>query len=333
MTTPAELRLPALESSGEEEAVAISVIVPVTERPESLAELYHEYAAPLRELGRPFEFVFAVEPWAYAMSLPLLDLARAGEPIRVLEVGQSAGETTLLRLAALDSRGSIVVTLPAYRRVEAAAIPDLIARVEQGADVAIARRWPRRDAWINRVQTRAFHLFIGRLVGRRFHDVACGVRAIRRGVMDRLPLYGDFFRFLPLFAIREGYSVEEVASAQHQRDVNVRVYQPGVYVRRLLDLLGLLFLLRFTDKPLRFFGLVGSGLSLAGSAILLVLFVQKLAGQGIADRPILLLGALLVVLGFQAIALGLIGEIIVYLHAPSRRPYRLARRSNPGLRG
>lgn len=223
MTKPAELRLPALESSGEEEAIAISVIVPVTERPESLAELYHEYAAPLRELGEPFEFVFAVEPWAYAMSLPLLDLARAGEPIRVLEVGQSAGETALLRLAALDSRGSIVVTLPAYRRVEAAAIPDLIARVEQGADVAIARRWPRRDSWINRVQTRAFHLFIGRLVGRRFHDVACGVRAIRRGVMDRLPLYGDFFRFLPLFALREGYSVEEVASAQHQRDVNVRV--------------------------------------------------------------------------------------------------------------
>lgn len=325
MMKSVELQLPVLETKEEADTVAISVIVPVTERPESLVELYHEYAAPLRALGQPFEFVFAVEPWGYGMSLPLLDLARAGEPVRVLEVGQSAGETTLLRLAALDSCGSIVVTLPAYRRVEAAAIPELIARVEQGADLAVARRWPRRDSWINRLQTRAFHLFIGRLVGRRLHDVACGVRAIRRDVMDRLPLYGDFFRFLPLFAIREGYSVEEVASAQHQRDVNTRVYQPGVYLRRLLDLLGLLFLLRFTDKPLRFFGLVGSGLSLTGSLILLVLFVQRLGGQGIADRPILLLGALLVVLGFQAIALGLIGEIIVYLHAPSRRPYRLAR--------
>lgn len=326
MTDSVELRLPTLEGGQEADAVAISVIVPVTERPESLVELYHEYAAPLRELGRPFEFVFAVEPWAYGMSLPLLDLARGGEPVRVLEVGQSAGETTLLRLAALDSHGSIVVTLPAYRRIEAKAIPELIARVEHGADVAIARRWPRRDAWINRIQTRAFHLFISGLVGRRLNDIACGVRAIRRDVMDRLPLYGDFFRFLPLFAMREGYSVEEVPSAQHKRDAHVRVYQPGVYLRRLLDLLGLVFLLRFTDKPLRFFGLAGSGLSLTGALILFVLFVQRLGGQGIADRPILLLGALLVVLGFQAIALGLIGEIIVYLHAPSRRPYRLARR-------
>lgn len=331
MTKPAELRLPAVEIDELAEAVAISVIVPVTERPEPLVELYHEYAAPLRELGRPFEFVFAVEPWAYDMSLPLLDLARAGEPIRVLEVGQTTGETTLLRLAVLDSRGSIIVTLPAYRRVEASAIPELIARVEHGADVAVARRWPRRDSWINRLQTRAVHMFIGRLVGRRLNDVACGVRAIRRDVLDRLPLYGDFFRFLPLFALREGYSVEEVPSPQHERDVSVRIYQPGVYLRRLLDLLGLLFLLRFTDKPLRFFGLVGSGLSLAGAAVLLVLFIQRLAGQGIADRPILLLGALLVVVGFQAIALGLIGEIIVYLHAPSRRPYRLARRSSPDL--
>lgn len=328
-----ESMLPAVEFRDEPEMeIEISVIVPVTERPESLKELYEEYAAPLRRQRRSFEFVFAVEPWAHEMSLPLLDLARAGEPVRVLEVGQHAGESALLRLGARDSRGSILVILPAYRRVEASAIPELIARVEDGADVATARRWPRRDSWINRLQTRVFHLFAGRLTGRRLHDVGCGVRAIRRDVMERLPLYGDFFRFLPMFALREGYDVEEVSSAQHERDVHVRVYRPGVYLRRMLDLLGLLFLLRFTDKPLRFFGLIGSGLSLLGIFTLFVLFIQRLGGQGIADRPVLLLGALLVVLGVQAIALGLIGEIIVYLHAPTRRPYRLARRSEPAGR-
>jgi hypothetical protein len=239
-------------------------------------------------------------------------------------VGQVVGEATLLKLALAQCRGPIIVTLPAYRRVHASVLPQLIARVEAGADLAVARRWPRRDSWVNRLQNRVFHAIVRRFAGGRIRDVACGVRAMRREVLEEVPLYGDFFRFLPLLALREGYRVEEVDSPQHPADVPARVYAPGVYLRRLIDLLGLFFLLRFTEKPLRFFGLLGSGLSMSGGLILAVLLVQRLGGEGIADRPLLLLGVLLVVLGVQAIALGLIGEIIVHLHAPRKRPYRLA---------
>src|SRR5690606_13461460 len=105
----------------------------------------------------------------------------------------------------------------------------------------------------------------------------------------------------------------------------------GVYLRRLIDLLGLLFVLRFTDKPLRFFGLAGSLFSFAGALILAAVLVQRLGGQGIADRPLLLLGVVLVVLGVQVVALGLVGEIIVHLNASSRPPYRLWRETiEPG---
>ncbi|HEY8468180.1 MAG TPA: hypothetical protein VIL18_00990 [Longimicrobiales bacterium] len=303
----------------------VSVIVPVTERPEPLVDLYHEYAGPLRATGRSFEFLFAYEPWAHGLVRAAAALARAGEPVRVLEVANGAGETTLLKAVAARARGGIVVTLPAYRRVEPAVLPELIAGVEQGADVVLARRWPRRDSWINRIQNRLFHLVVGRVSGGELHDIACGVRAMRREVLLDLPVYGDLARFLPLFAVREGYDVREIDAPQHEADVHTRIYSPGTYLRRLLDVLGLFFLLRFTDKPLRFFGVIGSTLLLGGAALLLVLFVQRLGGQGIANRPFLLLGALLAVLGVQAIALGLVGEIIVYLHAPSRRPYRLAR--------
>jgi hypothetical protein len=164
-------------------------------------------------------------------------------------------------------------------------------------------------------------LIFGR--GQKIHDVASGVRAMRPEVLERVPLYGDFARFLPLFAVRDGFSVVEVPVPQHERDVRARLYRPGTYLRRLVDLLGLFFLLRFTEKPLRFFGMLGSLLSLAGGLILAVLSLQRLAGQGIADRPLLLLGVLLVVLGVQAIALGLIGEIIVHLGAAQRPTYRV----------
>jgi hypothetical protein len=303
--------------------VGVSVIVPVSERPEPLDELYQEYAAPLRAAGRSYEFVFVAEPYFDGLTAPLHELASRGEPIRVLVVGQAVGEAALLKLAADQCRAPIVVTLPSYRRVDAAAILPLIERVEGGADLVVARRWPRRDGWINQAQNRAFHALLRFTARGTLHDIASGVRAMRREVLQEIPLYGDFFRFLPLLALREGYQVEEVDAAQHPRDIRRRFYGPGVYLRRLLDVFGLYFLLRFTEKPLRFFGLLGSVLSLVGGLLLLVLLVQRIEGVGIANRPLLLLGVLLVVLGVQAVALGLIGEIIVHLHAPHRRPYRL----------
>ena len=314
-----------LPSTVEDVDIAVPVIVPVSERPESLTALYYEYAACIRALGRPFEFVFVADPWLQRLTAPLADLAARGEPVRVLEVGQTVGESSLLRLAAANCRGAVVVTLPAYRRVEAEALPELIARIDQGADLVVARRWPRRDSWINRFQTRAFHALVGRVAGGgRLHDIACGVRAMRRQVLENIPLYGDFFRFLPLLALREGYRVEELRVRQHAADLRTRVYRPGVYLRRLIDILGLYFLFRFTEKPLRFFGFLGSLLSMTGLLTLGVLFAQRLGGQGIANRPLLLLGSLLLVLGVQSIALGLIGEIIVHLHASRARIYRLA---------
>ena len=306
-----------------EHKVGVSVIVPVTERPESLSDLYAEYSAPLRASGRSYEFIFVAEPWFGKLTAPLEQLAGKGEPIRVLQVAQTMGEASLLKLAVAHCRGAIVLTLPAYRRIEAAALVELIARVEQGADLAVARRWPRHDSWVNRLQSRVLHAALKSLGSGKIHDVACGVRAMRREVLQDVALYGDFFRFFPLLALREGYSVVEVPTPQHERDRAARIVGPGTYLRRIIDIVGLVFLLRFTEKPLRFFGLLGSLSAIAGVLVLAVLTVQRLGGRGIADRPLLLLGVLLLVLGVQAIALGLIGEIIVYLSASRRPSYRV----------
>ncbi len=259
----------------------VTVVVPVSERPASLVELYREYSAPLQSRGEAYEFIFVAEPWFRELTATVARLASEGEPVKVYEVGQPVGESVLLRVGASRASGGIIITLPAYLRVEAAALPRLVDAVRRGADLAVARRWPRRDSWVNRVQGRTFHMLIKGLAQGRLRDVACGVRALRKDVLEEVPLYGDFCRFLPLFALRRGLDVVEIDAPQHQLDLSPRVYRPGVYLRRLIDILGLFFLLRFTDKPLRFFGLI--------------------------------------VLGFQAIALGLVGEIIVHLRA-SRHP-------------
>ena len=312
------------------EGLDVSVIVPVTERPESLVPLYEEFSAPLRATGRSYEFIFVASQWSPAAKDVVLDLVRRGEPVQVLEVGHGLGEAALIRTAAAHCSGRIVLTLPAYYRVEATTLPELVEGVEAGADLVVARRWPRRDSWINQLQNRVLHGLISGLTRDRIHDVACGVRAMRRDFLMELPVYGDFFRFLPLLAMREGYRVEELNAPQHPRDVGARVYAPGIYLRRLIDIFGLFFLLRFTEKPLRFFGMVGSILSLVGAVILGVGVVQRFFGsQGLADRPLLLFGVLLLVLGVQAVALGLIGEIIVHLQARRNPTYRVRERRVP----
>jgi len=305
-------------------APAVSVIVRVTERPLPLDAIYREYAPAMRGLERDFEFIFAIEPWGRSLAEGLRSLIEEGEPIRVVEARRGHGEANVLRVAAEQAAADVILTLPAYHRVVAEAMPDLVREVTAGADLAVARRWPRGDGWLSRMRSRVFNWSLRRLVGHTTSDVACGVAAMRRRVLEDTPLYGDFFRFLPILAAREGFVVREVDAPQHPADLATRLYRPGIYLRRLIDVLGLVFLVRFTEKPLRFFGLVGGVLAAFGGLGLVALFLQRIIqGRALADRPILLVAIIAFTLGVQAIALGLIGEMIVHLHASRRVRYRL----------
>ena len=328
--SPATIAAPRPLSAGPEAVspAGVSVVVPVAERPWALDAVYRTYAPAVRGLGEPFEFVFVVSPWARGMTGALRVLQAAGEPVRILEVGQRAGESAMLRAAAPQVRGDVVVTLPPYPRVDPSALPALVRAVRAGADLASARR-SRPTAFLNRLQNRAFHLLLRAGSGTRFLDVASGVRAMRRRVLEEVPLYGDFFRFLPLLTEAEGFRVQEVEVPRHPDDARTRVYAPGIYVRRLLDLLAFFFVTRFTQKPLRFFGLLGSVFAAAGGLVLVILLVQRLGGRDLADRPMLVLGVLLFVVGVQAVSIGLVGEIIVHFGASERRLYRVAEDGDP----
>ncbi len=302
----------------------VSVLIPVTRKTEALDRLYEEYSAPFRDEAMPFEFLFLVEPAAHGVVPMLLALAERGEPVRILEVGQNVTVSSLLQSGAFHAQADIVVTIPAAQRVVASALPRLVTAVQKGADVVVARRWPRQDSRFSQFQGRIFQRLIVRSGDTPFHDISSGVRALRRDVLMILPLHGDLHRFLPLFALRDGYRVVEVDAEQHSMDVRSGLFSPIVYLRRLVDILGLYFLLNFTEKPLRFFGMLGASVAGVGAVVLALTAVQRIGGQPLADRPLLVLGVMLVVLGVQSIALGLIGEIFVHLQAPTRRPYRLA---------
>jgi hypothetical protein len=182
------------------------------------------------------------------------------------------------------------------------------------------------DPILNRLQSAAFNWVIRQIIRMHFHDLNCYFRAIRREVLEDVAIYGDMYRFLPVIAHRQGYRVEEVPVRHVKEWGPAGFFGFGVYTRRALDVLAVMFLTKFTLKPLRFFGTLGGLFALAGAGIAGYLAIQKLwFHEGIAGRPLLLLGVLLIVLGVQVIGFGLVGEIIIFSQARNLKEYRVER--------
>jgi glycosyltransferase involved in cell wall biosynthesis len=304
----------------------VSVVVPIVERYGDLKQLYQEFAAELTRLGHSSEFIFVVDE-SQRSAIPVLrDLQLTeGERISILQLNGSFGESASLTLGFERARGEKILTLAAYFQVDPRGIGPALAALDEGVDLVVGRRFPRIDSFFNRIQSRLFHWFVRRLTSTDFHDISCGFRAMRRRVPRELHLYGGLHRFIPVLAMSRGFSVREMPIEQRIEDRRTRVHGAGAYLGRLLDLLTIFFLVKFTRTPLRFFGLLGLFLFVAGFLIDVGVATQKIVWNlEIADRPLLLLGVLLMVLGVQTLSLGLLGEMIIFTHARNMRDYRVA---------
>lgn len=302
--------------------VALSVIVPVSERSDHVRELFHEYKAGIEATGLSHEIIYVLDG-NHPAELEELTQLQKSEKLVIITLAKWFGEATALNAAFSKASGDILLTLPAYRQIQADHIPQLIDALDDN-DMVLARRWPRSDSVFNRLQTRAFNYLLRSFSGIEIHDAGCSVRAFKRNVIEEVHIYGDLHRFFPVMAHQQGFRVREIDIAQSTKEAYHRIYSPGLYMRRLLDLLTIFFLIKFTKKPLRFFGLVGGGLTILGLVTTLYLVIERLfLGIALADRPALILGSLLLVLGIQIIAIGLIGEIIIFTHARELKEYRI----------
>ena len=304
---------------------ALSAIVPVTERLHDVESLYWAYKAGIEAVGMAYEFIYVLDgDFPEALSA-LQGLRQKGEPIKIIALAKWFGEAAALTIGFADAAGDIFVTLPAYPQI----VPDEISRLVAGLkdyDMVIARRFPRRDSILNVIQSKVFHFLLNTMIAVPFHDLGCSVRALKRRVAEELNIYGDQHRFLPLLAEQQGFKVLELDAAQAKEDTFKRVYSPGVYIRRMLDILTIAFIVKFTRKPLRFFGLIGSFTLALGTLGAVYLAIERLYfGGALADRPALVLAVLMMVMGFQMIAVGLIGELIIFTHAKDVKEYRVER--------
>jgi glycosyltransferase involved in cell wall biosynthesis len=302
-----------------------SVVIPVGERVDDLETLMHEYGEALASTGSSYEII-AVVDGRRSQWLEALDrLAEKDDRLHVIELARQFGEASALAAGFDTAKADTVLTLPAYYQVDPTEIPKLLSLGDGEDDMLIAVR-PRTGASFDKIRRRVFHALFRLTSGMAFQDLGCGVRIFRREVAEEIPLYGDQHRFFPALARRRGFRVREVELLQSPKDMFRGRYRLREYLHRFLDILTVFFLVRFTKKPLRFFGTIGFLAASVGAVFTLVLVIQRLFfGMGLADRPALLLGSLLIVLGVQTFALGLIGELIIFTHGSKMKEYSVRR--------
>ena len=310
--------------SGDAPSSIVSVLIPVSSRAPHVYDLHKELVPRLEELDVDFEVLYLLGTDC-SDTAPEVRRAQAERPgqVRVLQFAATTGEAAMLSAGIEQSSGDVLLTLPARFECELSVLNLLYEAVREGSDLAFASRKRGSSGASARVQSQVFNWFVSRVVGSRFKDVASGTRAIRREVVEEIPVYGDFHRYLPVLAQRAGFQVREIPGDQHSRAAAPFVYRPLIYLWRLIDILSVLFISRFTRYPLRLFGGIGAAFLAAGSAILLVIVFQRVTGTPLAGRPMLVLGTLLVGLGVQVFAIGLLSELIVFFHARSIRDHRV----------
>lgn len=303
-----------------------SIVIPVGRRVDDFGSLVSEYLQALDSAAVDHEIVVVLDGQKKELFETLRRVAAADARLRVIELSKEFGESAALAAGFDAARGAMLLTLPAYYQVEPQEIAKMIAAAAPDDDMLIAVRWPRAGSPFDKLRRMAFHGLFKFTSSMKYRDLGCGVRLFKRAVAEEIPVYGDQHRFLPALAARRGFRVREVEVRQSPKDRFRGHYRLREYLHRFLDVLTVFFLVRFTKKPLRFFGTIGFLAAGFGAIVTAVLVVQRLFfDTALADRPALLLGTLLVVLGVQTFALGLIGELIIFTHASGMKEYTIRR--------
>ena len=302
----------------------ISIIVPVVERYDDLRKLYTEYSTAFDKLDKSYEFIFVVDGQFGKAFEDLKKLKTETSSIKIIKLIKDYGESVAISIGVEKAQGDFIFTLASYFQVESEAISAIWDELNNGYDLVLARRFPRIDSRFNRLQAYIFHWLIWKMTSTHFHDISCGLKGMKRKVLEEISLYGDLHRFFPILADKYGFKIKEIKVKQRKEDTTLRLLGLGLYPRRLLDILTIFFITKFTMKPLRFFGLIGMALFGVGGIISGYLALYRLLGfGGVADRPLLLLGVILMVLGVQTLSIGLLGEIIIFTHAREIKEYNI----------
>jgi len=291
----------------------ISIVIPLYNEEDALRPLYAELKKALKNYSTDYELIF-VDDGSSDKSLSIIkEFARTDNKIKYISFRANYGKSAALQMGFKHSTGDAIVTMDADLQDDPTEIQNLLRKLEEGYDLVSGWKKKRYDPFIKRISSRFFN-FVTRVLTRiKIHDFNCGLKAYRKDVVHSINVYGELHRYIPVLAKWKGFSVSEIIVKHHPRRYGKTKFGISRFFKGFIDLITVIFTTRYIKRPMHLFGFVGLLAAFAGFAVSLYLTYEKfILGIGINNRPIFFLGILLIIVGIQFFAIGLIGELIVH---------------------
>jgi glycosyltransferase involved in cell wall biosynthesis len=298
---------------------AVSVVIPIFNEEENITPLYRELKAVLVGMRTKYEVIFVDDGSDDGSNEILQRLAQEDKGIKVIQFRKNFGQTAALAAGVENAQGEIIITMDGDGQNDPRDIPRLLERLDEGYDVASGWRKNRKDPLLNkRFPSALANKLISWLTRVKLHDYGCTLKAYRRDILKDVRLYGEMHRFIPAYASWVGARITEMEVAHHPRRHGRSKYGLSRTPSIILDLITILFLQRYSTKPIRLFGGAGMILFALGGLTGLFVLLRKLVWGGIWISPMILISFLFITMGVMFILLGLIAEIIIRTYHESQ---------------
>jgi glycosyltransferase involved in cell wall biosynthesis len=293
----------------------LSIVVPVFNEEESLPHFFAELTKNLLKLKKAYEIVF-VDDGSSDNSLEILkSLLKENKNISIFSFRKNRGKAEALTFGFQKAKGEYIVTLDADLQDKPEEIGNLLDKLNEDYDLVSGWRKNRKDSAVKIIFSRFFNLLASWIWGLKLHDYNCGLKAYKKDAAKSLNLYGGMHRFIPLIAYSQGFKVTELAIVHQERKYGKSKYSATKIFKDLPDMFTMIFLQKYSKRPMHFFGIFGLTLLIIGTIVLAYLSVLRFEGQRIGERPLLLFGILLVLAGFQVFFTGFLADLVLHINS------------------
>ena len=299
----------------------ISIIVPAYNEEESVLPLYEDIAAQADGLeDTEWEIWFVNDGSTDKTEDAVIGLIEGDSRVHLISFRKNFGKSAALQAGFRHTDGDLIFTMDADLQDDPAEFQHFIEKIDEGYDLVVGWKVNRLDPAEKRLPSKLFNAVTSGASGVKLHDFDCGFKCFRREVVESMDLYGELHRYIPVLAHRNGFRITEIPVNHRRREHGKSKYGIERYMRGFLDSLTTTFLLKYSDRPMYFFGQAGVVSAAAGFILCLVFLIEWLCGQSVGHQLFLTIGVLLIIGGFQSVSAGFICNLII--DRSFRRTYR-----------
>ncbi len=289
----------------------LSIVMPVFNEADSLRELNAQLDEALAGVNDVHERVFVDDGSTDDSKAILKQICDSRQDCKLISLRRNFGKSVALSAGFALARGDIIITMDTDLQDDPAEIPRLLAKLDEGYDLVTGQKANRQDPLTKRIPSKIANFVTRTLSGVPIEDMNSGFKCYRAEVVQQLYLHGDLHRYIPIIAHFKGFRVTEIPVHHRARQFGRSKYGISRFFRGFMDLLTVLFIGQYSRRPLHLFG--GVGIVMGGLGLLINIYLSLLwfSGQAIGDRPLLLLGILLIIVGIQFVIFGLMSDLII----------------------